>query len=242
MTIDIGMGVARGVPLFFDVNQDRFVPLGVVENSGASDAGVLLTQLTQPNSIGNTSFTTPSANDLNTASFAEATSRGGLMTIAVPYLFDPVQGTASFRRNSGGLAGSVALTHTDVQAQDVRSFLYGVDEDTNTQSVPILATNAGLLRVQSAPSIADTLTTTADFTTTAATTTQALAANTSRRFAIIQNVDATDSVRVGDSNTGAARGIVLAPGESVTFETTAAISVFPVANTPAVALVEIEDS
>lgn len=229
-------GVPKGIPLFLDVNEDTFIPLGIVPSG---NAGALLSQIIQPSSQGSVSLVTPSANSLATASFSQATQRNGLMAIAVPYTHDPVQGTVSLRRNTGGLAGSVALTHTNVQAQDVRSMLYAVDADTNTQSVPLLATAAGLLQVSAAPSVGTTIPSQADLLTTAATVVVALAANTARRFAIIQNLDATNSVRVGDASIGAARGVLVAPGETVTFETTAEISVFPVAATPTISRNEI---
>lgn len=72
-----------------------------------------------------------------------------------------------------------------------------------------------------------TLKTTADESVAATTAEQVLAANTSRRHAVVQNLDGnTAAVRVGDSNVGAARGHKLVPGDSIVLETTAAVYVY----------------
>lgn len=233
-------GVPKGIPLFQDTAEDTFIPLGVVATGGGSEAGAVLSQIIQPSSVGSVSLNTPSANRVNTDTYGDNVNRVGLMAVSVGYHRDPIQATVGIRRNTGGLAGSIAIAHNaPVQAQDVRSFLYGVDTDTTTQSVPLLATAAGLLRVSAAAAVGTTIPSQADLLTTAATVTVALAANTARRFAIIQNLDATNSVRVGDASIGAARGVLVAPGETVTFETTAEISVFPVAATPTISRNEI---
>lgn len=65
-----------------------------------------------------------------------------------------------------------------------------------------------------------TLVTTADVTLTAATKVTILAANSDRREALIQ-VDA--ATRIGDTNTGAARGVEVAAGGSIILDTTAEI-------------------
>jgi len=54
--------------------------------------------------------------------------------------------------------------------------------------------------------------------------TQVLPLNVVRRRAFVQNLDATATVRVGDGNVAAARGLRLGPGDSITIETTEAIS------------------
>lgn len=71
-----------------------------------------------------------------------------------------------------------------------------------------------------------TIDTTADVVMVAGALTPILAANTARRRALITNLAAgVETLRIGDSvNTGAARGIPVAPGETITLETTAAIS------------------
>ena len=231
------IGTPKGVPLFLDVNQNRFVPLGIVEDDGAGDAGLLLTQIKQPTSNGSVSQLEPSANSVSSSSISTAAQRNGLHTVATPFPFDA--GGSSLIRATGGVFGSVALTHTAHNGQDVRAALYGVDADTTTQSVPILATAAGALQVASSPIAPATLTTAADFTTVAATNSSIIAANTARRFAIVQNLDTTNSVKVGDTNISATQGITLGPGEGVTLETQAEIFVRPLAGTPIVTRTEI---
>jgi hypothetical protein len=70
------------------------------------------------------------------------------------------------------------------------------------------------------------LTTTADVVVGAAALTALKAANTSRKGIILTNVGA-NVIRIGDSvNTGAARGAPLLANQSITLETTAAVSGF----------------
>lgn len=176
---------------------------------------------------------------------------GGLWNVAAPTLANQVGQDvrslsyaldASTATDAVQITGDVGTvnnpTLANVNGQDVRAFLYALDEDTGTQAVRLRASAAGNLRTDA--TIPATVTTAADFVTVAATVSTLIAVNTARKVAIVQNLDAIDSVRVGDSNIGAARGIIIAPGESVTLETTAAISVFPVAGTPAVSRTEIE--
>lgn len=71
------------------------------------------------------------------------------------------------------------------------------------------------------PSILDTV---ADVAMTATATTQILAANGDRVKALITNLAAnTQTLRIGDTNAGATRGVELAPGETIELETTEAI-------------------
>lgn len=82
--------------------------------------------------------------------------------------------------------------------------------------------------------------TTADTALVALTAAEILAANVNRKEALITNLGLSAlSIRVGDSNVGAARGQPVAPGQTVTLETTAAIWGF---STPGetVTLLEIE--
>lgn len=67
--------------------------------------------------------------------------------------------------------------------------------------------------------------TTPDVVMAAGALTLILAANSARRRALITNLAAgVETLRIGDAtNTGAARGIPVAPGETITLETTAAI-------------------
>lgn len=68
----------------------------------------------------------------------------------------------------------------------------------------------------------------------------ALAARTNRRYVIVQNLDAAETVWVGsDTNTAPTTGIRLLPGESVRLDTTAAIWCEAGANTPTVAFLEV---
>ena len=81
-----------------------------------------------------------------------------------------------------------------------------------------LSGNVGLTKA----TIFDTV---ADVSVAALGTEVVLAANTTRREAIIQNLDGLSPVRIGDGNVAAARGIRLDPGESIRLSTTEAISV-----------------
>ena len=87
-----------------------------------------------------------------------------------------------------------------------------------------------------------TITTTADNSIAANTTEQILAVNADRKEAIVTNLYAnTDPVRVGDASTGAARGIELSPGQSITLSTTASIYVHNTkASAQSVAILEAE--
>lgn len=69
-------------------------------------------------------------------------------------------------------------------------------------------------------------TTAADQSITTATATQVIAANAARRQAIVQNLDTSVSIRVGDSNVGATRGTVLGAGGTLILDTTAAVWVY----------------
>lgn len=90
---------------------------------------------------------------------------------------------------------------------------------------------------------AATLTSTADVSIAAATTVQVLAANTARREAIITNLAANaETMRVGDSNAGAARGVELPPGATIVLTTTAAIHAYnPGAGAESLAVLEVVD-
>lgn len=76
-------------------------------------------------------------------------------------------------------------------------------------------------------SVGATLDSLADDSIAATTTEQVAAADADRRAIIITNlITNTAAVRVGDSGAGAANGIPLQPGESVTLETSAAVYVY----------------
>ena len=84
---------------------------------------------------------------------------------------------------------------------------------------------------------------TADVSIAATTTDPVLAANTSRVEAIITNLAVNaQTMRIGDSNAGAARGIELAPGQTIVLTTTAAISAYnPGASAESLAVLEVTD-
>lgn len=76
--------------------------------------------------------------------------------------------------------------------------------------------------------VPDTLTTAADQAIVTATKTSVAAVNLNRVEVIVQNLEATGgaNIRVGDTNTGAARGTQIAPGGSAVLTTTAEIFVY----------------
>lgn len=84
-----------------------------------------------------------------------------------------------------------------------------------------------------------TIPTFADVTLVAATKTSILAANASRKEAHIGNLSAnTVSIRIGDTNTGAARGVEVLPGQTFMLDTTAEIFAYST-GTPTLALMEV---
>jgi len=208
-----------------------------------------------PSSNGNTSRAEWGVNNSENQAISAAGSGNGLglgMVLNVPYPYDPSQlsfGNRQLTRATGGLLdlanplyseGAATSDDGERAGQDVRAFLYGVDDATPTQAVRLRATAAGALLTSTSQTAPGTITTAADFLTVAATVSTLIAANLSRSQAVIQNLDAADSIRVGDASIGAAQGILVAPGESVTLAGTYAISVRPVAGTPLVSRTEIE--
>ena len=89
----------------------------------------------------------------------------------------------------------------------------------------------------------DTITSFTDVALVGLATTQILTAKSARREAIITNLAANvQTMRIADSNAAAARGIPLAPGQTLILTTTAAIHGYkPVAGNESVAVIEIED-
>lgn len=75
----------------------------------------------------------------------------------------------------------------------------------------------------SSPSV---FTTAADQSITTATATEIIAANPDRKQAVVQNLDAGTAIRVGDSNVGATRGILVDPGGTLVLDLTAAVWVY----------------
>jgi len=86
--------------------------------------------------------------------------------------------------------------------------------------------------------------TTADVTVTAAAAAAVvLAADADRKEAIIQSLPSnTQNVRIGDGDTGAARGLILKPGDSIVLTVTAAVYAYTAAGADQdLAIVEIKD-
>lgn len=96
--------------------------------------------------------------------------------------------------------------------------------------------------VSTSPVSPAAMNTTANATVNATTTTQVLAANTSRKEAFISNLSANATVvKVGDSSTGASRGVEIPIGGTAVLATTAAISVYnPSAGSISIGLAETQ--
>lgn len=223
-------GGHRVYPLYYDIANEEFV-VGSVVNSGGSDGNATLSSIIQPNSDGNTSYTQPTVG--TTADNVSASTQRGLDTRAFLYGFDG----SNFDRLRVSTIAADGIATTNVTLQ-VASFLYAFNGTTWDR-----------LRIDGADALStrertpNTLTTAADEALSTASE-QIFAANTARKHAIIQNLEAAggNNVRVGDSNVTTTRGIRLAPGESVTLETTAAIHAIAEAGTPSVSRVEVEYS
>lgn len=97
------------------------------------------------------------------------------------------------------------------------------------------STSSAVTITEKAPTIRSTADTA--LSTTAA---QVLAADTSRREAIITNLSTTIDVYVGDSSvTSSRKGVVLKPAQAVTLSTTAAVYALSASGTPSVSLLEV---
>ncbi len=83
----------------------------------------------------------------------------------------------------------------------------------------------------------------ADVALAAGATTQIVAANVARRSVIIKNLAAnTQTMRIGDAAAGAARGVELAPGETIVIDSGAAIYGYnPGGAAESVSVVEVRD-
>jgi hypothetical protein len=123
----------------------------------------------------------------------------------------------------GGLKFSEVYITNTAQPGEYMEFLV-VDIGNLFTLNPINATNAVTISGV-AKNTSDTIGTVADVTVVAAAAAaQVIAANTSRMSVQITSLSTnTQVVRVGDSNVGASRGDVLNPGESISYDTTAAI-------------------
>lgn len=166
----------------------------------------------------------------------------GLQVAATQYNVDPQQSNNFLRNTAGDVYGQgngADSTLTNRQGIDVRAFLYGFNV-TGGDAKPVEVNDDGEVVVTTAAAVPGTITTAADQATATGSNTSIAAANSSRKQIIIQNVDATDAVRVGDTNITATRGIRLAAGESVTLEVTAQIFARAEAGTPSVAVTQIQ--
>lgn len=87
---------------------------------------------------------------------------------------------------------------------------------------PVVVDSSGYLQIQVVK--ASVLNSVADVTLAATATTQIIGTVAARFCALVCNLAGnTQTFRIGDSNAGAARGVELAPGESISIETTEAI-------------------
>ncbi len=239
------------------VGDQSFLPGSISEASSGTFSSQLPTYpvtLEGPGTLGSVTGFIASVNNSENQNIAFAGAGNGVgvqMVAAANYAYNPALTVSSNRQLIRGTGGNLvtanplysegAATSDDGErgGQDVRAFLYAVDDATPTQAVRLRGSATGALLTTATASPA-TITTAADFQTIAATVSTLIAANTLRSQAIIQNLDATNAIRVGDASIGAARGTIVAAGESITLVGTYAISVFPVAGTPLVSRTEIE--
>lgn len=85
------------------------------------------------------------------------------------------------------------------------------------------------------------LVSTVDHAVAPTATEQVLASRATRRAAVVSNLSSTVTLRVGDSNTAAAQGVELGPGERIELATTAAVYVYnPDAAAASVGLLEVD--
>jgi len=115
----------------------------------------------------------------------------------------------------------IFLTNT-AQAGKSLTLFYGVDTFGN-----LAIQNAAIALASVTFTKGTTFATAADVTVTTAATVQVLAANATRRYALIGNPIANPMLmRIGDAGAAAAEGIELLPGEKIRLETSAAIFAF----------------
>jgi hypothetical protein len=136
----------------------------------------------------------------------------------------------------------------------------GIELDSPTDRVTIFNEGGGILTLTVALSMgrisddrlnvsgtvstqetkAATLTSTADVALAAASTI-IKAANTTRRAIIITNTHAANAVRIGEVSVAAARGAYLAPGASISLDTTAAVYGYDASAAVTVSVLEVLD-
>lgn len=245
MSGEVPPGIDEAVPLLQAASTsgvDRFLPMRGTAVGTSGDAS-LSTVLELPINEGSDSVLIPSSNDLQNQTRNNAVQFNSMHVSSTPYGFNPEAVGDEFERNTSGQLATNATYGTGATERfglDTRSFLYAQDEDTATRGIPLQATAAGALRT-AAEARAATVTTQADSTGVGTTATSLVASNTARRSVIVQNLDATNNARVGDTNITTTRGVRLAPGESVTLETTAQIFGLAEASTVSFAVTQIED-
>lgn len=257
MTTQIPPGMPSSVNLLLTTQNgsDEFHPAGSAGTSSSGTGyGVPAQVFVQEAASGASSVTRHRicANPISTQNDSVLTASStpnGMNVINTPYPYDPATTGPNKRiiRGTGGgldvinpIYSEGAVTNDDgIRAgQDIRAFLYAEDDATSTQAIRLVATAAGALRTSGGAST--TITTIADQTAIGTTATSLAAANTGRTSIIIQNIGATNQARVGDTNITTTRGVRLAPGESVTFETTAQIFGLSEASTTDFAVTELE--
>lgn len=231
-------------------NTTYFMPLDGMINTGGSSVSLFET-LRQPVRSDEpvTSVSTITGQTLHTGTFRSGSLPSyGLQVAATPYAPDPENSSNFLRTTAGAVFGQGTgddAVLTNRQAVDVRAFLYGFNA-TGSDGKPLRVNDSNELVVTtSATPAAGALLTAADQATAAGSNTSIAAANANRRQIIIQNVDATDAVRIGDTNITTTRGLRLAAGESVTLGDTDLLLTEQIfaraeANTPSVAVTEIE--
>jgi len=116
-----------------------------------------------------------------------------------------------------------------------------------TQTIKITVTNAKVDykptggTISADPVIPISIVTTPDVSLPATTTTVIKASNGNRNEIMISNLDPVSTLRIGDSNTGAARGTILPPLSSLTLVTQAAVYGYnPSASAILAAVLELE--
>lgn len=234
---------------------DEFLPQGGIAATGSGTGYGVPAQVFVQEAASSASSVTRNRLNANAISnqvrnvLTAASTINGLNVINTPYPYDPATAASNkdiIRATGGGLDvinpiySEGAVTNDDgIRAgQDIRAFLYAEDDADATQAIRLVATAAGALRTSGGASTV--ITTIADQTGVGTSATSLVAANTGRTSVIIQNIGATNQARVGDTNITTTRGVRLAPGESVTFETTAQIFGLSEASTTDFAVTELE--
>lgn len=146
-----------------------------------------------------------------------------LSTASLTIAFSRENGTEGVPFRQGTAVKGVAFSEifiTNTAQAGVTVTLVYVTEASQALEV----TNAGISIATVSLARSTTLVTTADVVATNGATTLIVAANSANRKVICTNLAAgAQTLRFGDSNAGATRGTPVEPGDSIVFETTAAI-------------------